>query len=270
MSICGIYKITNNLNNKTYIGKSVNIIKRWNQHKNALDSTPIHQAIQKYGLENFSFEIIEECSKELLDEREVYWIKYYNTCYGYGYNATTGGDGASHPVSLNHQQLLEIIDKLKNSHLSIIEIAKQYNVSTKTISDINNGYSRILIDITYPIRQNNFKKFQISKEILLKLLQETQGDFDLIANNFNVSSMTIRNLCKEYSLPTTRKEYGWEDKQLYHSAQVLQCDKDNHQILQEYSSIRQAAKILGINPNSISKALSSKTHISSGYYWIKK
>lgn len=53
---------------------------------------PIHLAIYKYGLENFSIDIIEECPPEILNEKEKYWIKYYNS-YKKGYNATEGGQG---------------------------------------------------------------------------------------------------------------------------------------------------------------------------------
>lgn len=91
----GIYKITNKINGHFYIGQSIQIEKRWSNHKiaafNKLDKGyeyPLYRAIRKYGLENFDFEIIEECSKEQLNERENYWIKYYQPTY----NQTEGGD----------------------------------------------------------------------------------------------------------------------------------------------------------------------------------
>ena len=99
----GIYKITNKINNKSYIGKSKDIEARWKEHKwrmNSLDEVhlnkPLYRAFKKYGLENFSFEVIEELENYETDsnEREKYWIKFYNS-YGSenGYNATCGGDG---------------------------------------------------------------------------------------------------------------------------------------------------------------------------------
>lgn len=88
----GIYKITNKLNGKSYIGQSIDIKKRWEQHiKNSgSNKNPMYIDFKKYGTDNFLFEIIEECSKEKLDEKEIYWIKYFNTYYK-GYNLTTGG-----------------------------------------------------------------------------------------------------------------------------------------------------------------------------------
>ena len=97
--ICGIYCITNLLNNKKYIGLSKNCLRRWNEHKyRALhpkrkDDTikPLYCAIRKYGIENFSFEIVEICEYKNLKEREIYWIEYFDS-YTKGYNATLGGD----------------------------------------------------------------------------------------------------------------------------------------------------------------------------------
>ena len=267
---CGIYKITKLLNNKIYIGRSVNILKRWNQHKNAADSSPLHKAIQKYGIENFKLEVLEECLPTELNEREIYWINYYNSCFGDGYNATLGGEGAVHPVKLSHEQLLEIIDKLQNTNETIKSIAQSYNVSTKTISDINNGKSRTLLDLTYPLRTNKFGKKEILKEELYNLLIKTKGDFEYIANYYNVTSTTIRNKCKSYNFSTKRKDYGWEDEQIYHSIKVTKCNKDTKEPIETFNSIREAARQLGINANSICKALKSDSHISSGYYWLKQ
>ena len=93
-----IYLITNKLNNKQYVGKTeYTIIDRWKEHKknykSLRDNMPIHKAMFKYGEGYFEICQLEECDNSLLNEREKYWIKYYNTYYN-GYNATLGGDGA--------------------------------------------------------------------------------------------------------------------------------------------------------------------------------
>ena len=86
----GIYKITKKENNKSYIGQSNNIERRFQEHKTKKD-IPIEIAIQKYGVDASDFEIIEECSLEELDRREIYWISYFNTFKGFGYNCNPGG-----------------------------------------------------------------------------------------------------------------------------------------------------------------------------------
>lgn len=90
-----IYKITNNINQKSYIGKTARSIQiRYKEHLkniNYLD-LPLYRALKKYGKENFSIIQLEECDNKILDEREIYWINYYQT-YKNGYNCTAGGEG---------------------------------------------------------------------------------------------------------------------------------------------------------------------------------
>ena len=86
----GIYKITKKENGKSYIGQSNDIERRFQEHKSKTD-IPIELAIQKYGINAFDFDVIEKCSLDKLDEREIYWISYYNTFKGFGYNCNSGG-----------------------------------------------------------------------------------------------------------------------------------------------------------------------------------
>ena len=86
----GIYKITKKENGKSYIGQSNDIERRFGEHKRNKD-IPVDIAIQKYGPDAFTFEVIEECSLDDLDEREKFWIAYYNTYKGFGYNCNEGG-----------------------------------------------------------------------------------------------------------------------------------------------------------------------------------
>lgn len=93
---CGIYRITNILNGMTYIGQSVNVADRWNQHvKRGLGAEPttrnkLYPAMAEAGPENFTFELLEECPREQLNEREKFWIEYYHG-QDFGYNETAGG-----------------------------------------------------------------------------------------------------------------------------------------------------------------------------------
>ena len=97
-----IYKVTNNINNKVYIGQSIfDINKRFKEHLNDSknpnkNQRPFYFAINKYGEENFSISLIEEVDNKDLNEREKYWISFYRSYVGFedcnGYNATLGGD----------------------------------------------------------------------------------------------------------------------------------------------------------------------------------
>lgn len=265
----GIYKITNLLNQKVYIGQSIDIKKRWKEHCITIDNCAIHQAIQKYGKENFSFEVLEECDQSLLNVKEIYYIEKYNSYYN-GYNMTLGGEGASHPVKLSDNEVNQIITLLKENQFSLSEIADFFSVSTKTISDINLGKSRRKEGCEYPIRKNAFSSQIPEKDFLLKKLKDTKGNFSQLAKDYEVSEMTIRNWCKTYNFSTQRKDYGFIDDQSYHSNAVICYDK-NWTIIAEYSSLRKAAAALGKKSASgLTKALKEGRYEYSGYYWKYK
>ena len=96
-----IYKITNQINGKSYIGKTLfSIEERWKEHckdcrKEHYEKRPLYAAMNKYGVQSFSIEQIEECTDDILNDREKYWIEYYGT-FKNGYNATLGGDGRAY------------------------------------------------------------------------------------------------------------------------------------------------------------------------------
>lgn len=227
--MCGIYKITNKINQKAYIGQSIDIQRRWRVHKNYPKNTkyPLYLAFEKYGLNNFTFEVIEECDCQELDDKEIYYIKIFNTYYN-GYNQTTGGQGSSNSVlKLSCEDIICIYDLLKNSSFLQNEIAKMFNVGEDTISEINQGKTRRLDTEQYPIRNNNHKYFCIDCGILLKQkavrcqqcnsLQQRKITrpsreelknlirtlpFTTIALQFGVSDNSIRKWCESYKLPS--------------------------------------------------------------------
>ena len=93
--VCGIYKITDTLTEQCYIGQSVNISDRWKQHCKcglgieASATNKLYNAMQKDGVWNFTFELLEQCPKELLNEKESFWIEMYQS-NTFGYNITKG------------------------------------------------------------------------------------------------------------------------------------------------------------------------------------
>ena len=92
---CGIYKITNTITDECYIGQSVDVYKRWCEHCKCglgIDTPPgnkLYKAIQEYGLENFTFELLTECTQSELNEKERYFIELYQADT-FGFNSTGG------------------------------------------------------------------------------------------------------------------------------------------------------------------------------------
>lgn len=103
----GIYKITNKINGHSYIGLSTKIEERWKYHQSSYNQNresnkTLYKAFKKYGIENFMFEVLEECSISELSDKEQYYIDKFDTYFN-GYNMTMGGEsnqGDSHP---NHK-----------------------------------------------------------------------------------------------------------------------------------------------------------------------
>ena len=141
-----IYKITNTINGKMYIGKTEQTIeKRFQQHchdskREGFNHRPLYRAMQKYGVEFFSIEEIEET--EFPEERETYWIEFYGT-FKNGYNATIGGDGKRY---LDYDLIVATYAELQNatktaevlgvSQDSVIKVLNSRKIPITTSSEI--------------------------------------------------------------------------------------------------------------------------------------
>lgn len=194
-----IYKITNKINGKCYIGKTSNIADRWRTHKNLgygkEPNKALYLAMQKYGPDNFEYSIIEEC-KDNWQEREKYWISYYNS-YKNGYNMDLGGgkpphpSGEDHPLSkLTWNDIYNIIEEIKTTNKTFKDISIKYNICIDQIFRINSGKSWHIEGESYPIRK--IKK--LSEEDVLNiynLLQEGIKTQKEIGNMYNLSRTAI-------------------------------------------------------------------------------
>ena len=177
----GVYKITNKINGKSYIGQSINIQKRIHQHfwkakcvKDISYNSALHSAIRKYGQINFQTEIIQECSTENIDEKEKYYIKYYNTLTPNGYNILSGG------------QKNRAIPRFCSC--CGIQISKQ-----GTTGMCHKCYS-----------QQNRKVKRPNKETLKKEIRTEP--FTYLAKKYDVSDKAIVKWCKQYGLPFRKKD----------------------------------------------------------------
>lgn len=180
-----IYKITNLINQKSYIGQTVYFNERIKQHQrnsfnpNSIDyDVPIHRAIRKYGIENFSYEIIEEVDEKLLNNREIYWISYYDTYFN-GYNATLGGEGRQ------RYSLTQIIE-LWNNGYSIADIANTLGCNRVTVR-VNLEEAGISIEERQKRRIKPVYQYDL-KGFFLKRWNSSQE----AAENFNGTANTIQ------------------------------------------------------------------------------
>lgn len=202
-----IYCYTNNFNNKKYIGQTTWPARRRSEHKYAAltPSSPeynfiFHKKLREYGIENFTFEILEEIDTtnlDYVDAREQYWIEKQNTYIktGKGYNLTLGGQSKGRHKLLTNNQFEEVIDLLENTNLTYKEINQKTGRSLNTIVNINRGSLAGCPIRQYPIRKLH-KLSQETKDIIKELLETTDMTQKEIAEVAGVSKSTVYRINK--------------------------------------------------------------------------
>ena len=196
-----IYKITNNINDKIYIGKTeCSIEKRFKEHcidafRERNEKRPLYAAMRKYGIEHFQCELIEETN--LPEAREIYWINFYNS-YGKGYNATLGGDGKSY---INQEEILSLWEK----GLGCNQIAQQTHHDAGWISKILQQNQISAADIDKRARLSSAKAVlqinKLSNEVINQFESCTQAAQAMINENYSqcklgTASTHISEVCR--------------------------------------------------------------------------
>ena len=224
--ICGIYKITNKINGHCYIGQSVDIKARFRQHlfsakhiNNKDHSSPIHLALSKYGKDEFDWEILEECTKEELDEKEIYWISFYNSTKNGNYNILSGGQDrysfegkAVELYDLNGQYVITIP--------SATEVAEYLKVSRNSVYGVLHGERPTCKEFQMKYVEDKKIKIKpfVSKQGGCKKINQLNKETKEIIKTFNsaaeaaretgADSSTIIKVCKG-KLKST-KGFCWE------------------------------------------------------------
>lgn len=198
-----IYKITNIITNKNYIGyTSRSIARRFYEHKwealnreDSCNNSHLYASMRKYGTDCF---IIEELFNFKEDEYnwkelEQYYIQKYNTLSPNGYNLLIGGDmppihygDFNSKTKISDRELDNLYKDLKNINLSYKDLSEKYNISISQLYAINSGKSRFHYNIEYPIR-----KYSKEEEYALKVI-------NILANDNTLSNTKIAELIPNY------------------------------------------------------------------------
>lgn len=187
-----IYKVTNKINGKIYIGQTIQSVKdRWYRHcgKSGISkaelNTHFKRAILKYGKENFTIETIEMCDSTELNDKEKFYISYYNS-YINGYNSTIGGQGGSKPFKTSEEDETQIIS-LYNYGFSLREIGREFNLDKTTVKGILVRHN-ISIRTTRTYKLSSADRINIMNDLDLGLSRKE------IINKYNISKSYLSQL----------------------------------------------------------------------------
>ena len=210
-----IYKITNNINNKAYIGQTIKKAEeRWKEHQRHSAGTHLndqnkvlYKAMRKYGIQNFSFEVLQDNIEDYdqLDKAEMYWIDFYQT-FLHGYNETSGGQ--KFHSRLPNKEIIEDYYRTKSAR----KTAKNFNLDHSTVDDIlnHNNIPR------FSKRESLGQKISISKENFYKEFNSVVECAEwFVKQDFCMtkkieSARTSLKLCRK----NNKKYYGFEIKNI--------------------------------------------------------
>lgn len=238
-----IYKHTNKINGKCYIGQTCrkNPNERWNNGK-GYNGTIFAKAIEKYGWDNFEHEIIEDgiLSEEKANEREMYWIEYYNSYAGVsggdGYNMTKGGDDRADKGRPVYQIDIETRKIIK-------EFPSALNAQRET------GIAGVYVSANRDAE--SCRQFITAGGYFWCFTDEWSEDWKPKKGRKNYLDKNGNKIC----------DCG--DKQ------VCQIDK-NGNLLDTYKTATAAAKEVGVVSGSISKCCRKQRMTAAGFYWCFK
>lgn len=271
-----IYKISNDINDKLYIGKTLYTIeRRWSQHKNNaktrkdLEHLPLYSAMNKYGIEHFTIEKIEEVLDEKqLSEREQYWIKYYNT-YNYGYNASVGGDG----LQLYDYDYIWDLWEQGNTIKQISALIPCNDYVVRTVLDIHNVSTEERKNRSAYRQDEGHKLYrrQVNQiDIFTNKIIHTYNSVREAALEIGCDSSYLSKLCQNNKIAFGFK-WEYQDnnyvKKDFTAKPVCKIDLKTGEILEIYPSGSAAAKAVNGDSSYISKVCRGLQKSSKGFGW---
>lgn len=266
-----IYKISNTVNNRVYIGQTVfSIEERWKQHISASFDTGfrgdnlLYRAMRKHGRDKFHIETIEKVENNKLSEREIYWIKYYDS-YNNGYNMTLGGEGV---ILYDIDTFLE----LWNKGYSTSEIADMVGCCQATVSRRLQVIIPNFIELSHQRGHERPREDYKNRDEIIKKMWEEGKSGTEIKEFLGVDISTITRHLKRFenfSEEELKKRNGrvWGQRQKT-QIPIKQLSLEGKEIA-TFPSMSEAARSIGDASmvSNIRKCLIGKIKTAYGYKW---
>jgi len=277
-----IYKITNKLNQKVYIGQTNNLERRKSEHFRCLEKNKIlYEAIKKYGKENFTFECIEDLCSDY-NEKEKYWINYYRSYIGFddckGYNETLGGEeppikyGEANNQCIHSDKIVNlVISYLLDTNLSVKEIAKITGYTNTAIRRINNGELRKKDNLIYPLRKEiSFISLNERAKLIIEELKNSNLTQKEIAEKYNVKRTTVTAINNGQNHKQENIDYPIRKEAITGGRKpkkVVMCDIKSLKPIKTFNSSSDAAKYFGKNRGDCINTSIKNNKTCWGYKW---
>lgn len=251
-----IYKYENKINHKIYIGQTNNLERRKREHltRHSYYTSLIDRAIQKYGIENFNFEVIERT--EDYNEREKYWINYYRSYKPYGYNICEGGGYLPNQQKENHSQAIiteeiarKIQEDLTNYSIPRRQITKKYRVTASIVENINSGHTWNYYGLKYPLRPREGILNKERAEKVINLLKSTSLSFKEIGQQVGWGESQISMINQGKNHPQSTMNYPIRSDPRNYEDKVESCIN----LLKEGKTNKQIADLLQVSAAWVSK-----------------
>jgi group I intron endonuclease len=253
-----IYKITNNTNGKCYIGETMksNPELRWNEHKRKIEKgigcPALQDAIRKYGVENFSFQVLIICFDEDRYHYEKQYIKKYNSIAPNGYNLTSGGEGGGfYGKTHSDETKLRITNTSKQRYIDNPELKEQNSNKLKSFYSNPENRNKIKEGM------ENSEKWKNAKRGNYMCRKHTDETKLKIANNYHNHFKSILDIEKHREIMAKTSGHI-----------VLQYDSENN-FINKYVSVSEASRQTSIPKSTLLKALKNNT-IAGNFIWKRE
>lgn len=274
---CGIYEIKNVSNEKSYIGSSKNINKRFTQHKFELKYNRHHnlylqRAWNKYGENNFDFNIIEECDEFLLEKKEQWYLSNYNNGKLYNIGVVSGGDNiSSHPNNEEIRKKMSQATKIRYEKMTFEERQKySNNMKGHNNPNFGNTWNDALRDrvskLTKERHKNNPKYAELARNIMNELWENmTDEEYNKFCQRMKLQNSGENNpFYGKSHTPATKAKLSNIHKERYY---IMSHEERKQNIPQMkeisidgviYPGVAYAARILNIHQATLSYRVRSK------------